>query len=252
MVTKKTTTKKAVVTKKPRVSKAKVPAKSATPGALSASVYDMKGKVARSIELPEVLFGAAKNDSLVRQVVLAMEANARTPVAHTKTRGEVRGGGKKPWKQKGTGRARHGSSRSPIWKGGGITFGPRNEKDYSQKINKKMRTGALAAVLSERFGKTRVLFVESVFSVPKTKEAKALLGALGGVKGFEELATRRNNAALIITGAPDSNLKKSFSNMGNVKVDEARNLNPVDIMNYRFLVITNPEAALETLTKRMK
>lgn len=243
----KTTTKK--TSAKPRTSKKEA---SQSSSALSASVYDAKGKVVRSIELPADLFAAPKNNDLVRQVVLAMEANARTPIAHTKTRGEVRGGGKKPWKQKGTGRARHGSSRSPIWRGGGITFGPRNEKDYSQKINKKMRAGALASVLSQKFVEGKVLFVDASFAEPKTKDAKALLATLSTVKGFEALATRRNNAAVITLGSSDASAKKSFRNMGNVLVDEARNLNPVDVLNYRLLVIINPDAALETLTKRMK
>lgn len=219
---------------------------------ISASVYDAKGKVARTIELPIDIFGAPKNNELVRQVVLAMEANARTPVAHTKTRGEVRGGGRKPWKQKGTGRARHGSRRSPIWRGGGITFGPRNEKDYSQKINKKMRARALASALSQKFSAGQVVFVDITLEAPKTKEAKALLTTLSTIKGFETLGTRRNNAALVTLGGSDSVLKKSFRNMGNVLVDEARNLNPVDVMNYRFVVVINPESALATLTARMK
>src|SRR3989338_8920163 len=106
---------------------------------MDAKVYNVKGKEVSSIELPESVFGVKKNDSLVRQVVLGMQANARTPVAHTKDRGDVRGGGKKPWKQKGTGRARHGSIRSPLWRGGGTTFGQRKERDYAQKINRKMR-----------------------------------------------------------------------------------------------------------------
>lgn len=259
MVTKKTTTKKTTpkpsVAKKARVTRAKAPKavdESKVSASLTASVYDAKGKVVRSIELPATLFGASKNDSLVRQVVLAMEANARTPVAHTKTRGEVRGGGKKPWKQKGTGRARHGSRRSPIWKGGGITFGPRNERDFSQKINKKMRAGALAAVLSQKFAQGQVVFVDHTFPAPKTAEAKALITKLGTIKGLEVLGDRRNNAAVIALGSADKNAHLSFNNMGNVMVDEARNLNPVSILNYRFLVILNPEGALESLTKRMK
>ena len=206
----------------------------------------------RDLALPPALFAARKNDTLVYQVVTAVEANARMPIAHTKTRGDVRGGGKKPWRQKGTGRARHGSRRSPIWRGGGVTFGPRNEKSYAQKINKKMRARALAVVLSQKFASGDVLFVDAFsFGAPKTKEAKASLVSLASVKGYEALATRRNNAALIALGAPDAQTKKSFRNMGNVLVEESRNLNPVDVLSYRFVVIANPEASLEALSKRL-
>ncbi len=244
---KKTTAKKVTPKKAPRAKAA--PAS----GALSASVYDVKGKEVRSLELPETLFGAPKNDDLIYQVATAFAANARTPIAHTKTRGEVRGGGKKPWKQKGTGRARHGSSRSPIWKGGGITFGPRNDKDYSQKVNKKMRSRALATALSAKFKDNQLLLVDAFpFPSPKTKDAKASLESLANVNGFEALKTRRNKAALIVLGAPTLPVKKSFANLGNVEVVDARNVSVVDVLSYRFVLIAEPESALEVLASRMK
>ena len=220
---------------------------------LSAAVYDAAGKEMRTLTLPESVFGAPLNTALVHQVVTAMEGNARTNVAHTKDRSEVRGGGRKPWKQKGTGRARHGSRRSPIWTGGGVTFGPRNERDFSRRINKKMRARALASVLSQKLKDGEMLFVDSLeFEAPKTAEAKEKLVGLAKVKGFEDLAVRRNNAALIALGTPTENAKKSFNNMGNVLVQESRNLNPVDVLNFRFLVIANPEATIEALEARMK
>ena len=219
---------------------------------MKAAVYDTKGKEVRSIDLPERVFGSPKRDALVYQVVIAMEANARTRVAHVKGRGEVAGGGKKPWKQKGTGRARHGSIRSPIWRGGGVTHGPSDDRDYSKKVNKKMRAQALAAVLSRKLHDTQVLFADlPAFAEPKTKSAKGLLMGLSGISGFAELATRRRNAVLIAAPA-DARMRKSFSNMGNVHLVEPRNLNPVDVLAYRYLVIADPEATVKTFLERMK
>ena len=220
---------------------------------MDAKVYNVKGKEVSSIELPESVFGVKKNDSLVRQVVLGMQANARTPVAHTKDRGDVRGGGKKPWKQKGTGRARHGSIRSPLWRGGGTTFGPRKERDYAQKINRKMRAKALAVVLSQKLADGKILFVDALtFSSPKTKDALGALKSLSSVKGFEPMATRRKNAALLLFSKKDDAAAKSFRNMGNVMVDETRNANPVDVLSYRYLVVTDPEVSVKTLAARME
>mgnify|MGYP000353768917 CR=1 FL=1 len=264
MVTKKTTTKKTpskttrpkkTTVKKAPARKVSAPKKVAPPetNTVSAVVYDRAGKEVHSVEVPSHIFDVPKNDALLYQVVLAMEANARTPIAHTKTRGEVRGGGRKPWKQKGTGQARHGSRRSPIWRGGGVTFGPRNEKDYSQKINKKMRSRALAVVLSQKFRAGEVLFVDTLpFPTPQTSLAKETLVALSKVKGFEHLAVRRNNSALVAVDVKDTHAKKSFANLGNVSVVETRSLSLVEVLKYKYLVITNPVAALETLTQRMK
>src|SRR3990167_786074 len=118
--------------------------------ALQAPIYNEKGKNEGDIDLPERVFGLPWKENLVHQVVTDMRANAREGNAHTKTRGDVRGGGKKPWRQKGTGQARHGSTRSPIWIGGGVAHGPRNEKDYSRKINKETKKKALYTILSKK------------------------------------------------------------------------------------------------------
>jgi len=221
-------------------------------GTLEATVFAMDGKEAGNIQLPAELFGAAWNADLVHQVVVGMQANARPTVAHTKFRGEVRGGGKKPWKQKGTGRARHGSRRSPIWVGGGTTHGPRAERDYSVKINKKMRVAALASVLSKKWKDGEVLFVEKFsFAEPKTKDAKAALLAVATASGKTELVTKRKNAAVIAFSTKDAVAEKSIQNLGNYKSEEVRNLNPVDLVTKKFLVIENPTEAFKVLSARL-
>ena len=216
-------------------------------------VYNTKGAEVRTVELPDDVFAVPMNMDLVHQVVVSMQSNARAggPLAHTKDRSEVRGGGKKPWRQKGTGRARHGSSRSPIWVGGGVTHGPRTDKDYSRRIPKKMRMKALSVTLSEKLRSGHVLFVDSFsFAEPKTSEAAVILSTLGGIKGFEKLATKKNNAVLISLSVNDTNTKKSFANFGNVAVEETRNLNPIDVMSAKYLIITNPDEAVATLSKK--
>ena len=146
---------------------------------MKADTYNAQGKKVGEITLPENVFGVAWNDALMHQVVTSMQSNARTSVAHTKDRGDVRGGGKKPWRQKGTGRSRHGSIRSPIWKGGGVTHGPRAEKNYEKTIPKKMRAKALMMALSKKFEDGEVIFVDSFgIDAPKTALANKILGAL--------------------------------------------------------------------------
>jgi large subunit ribosomal protein L4 len=218
---------------------------------MKVKTYNQIGQEVGTIELPERVFGAPWNADLVHQVVVSMEANARTPVAHVKDRSEVRGGGRKPWKQKGTGNARHGSIRSPLWRGGGATFGPRNDKIYTRKINKKMRSGALFAVLSQKLRDGEIMFVDKLdFSAPKTAEAKNVLKALSGIQGMDGLASKKRNATIISLGEKASNTIKSFNNFGNVEVLESRNLNPVKLLKYKYLVLENPEKSLDALSTR--
>ena len=215
---------------------------------METQIYNQKGKSVGKLSLPESVFGLPWNGDLVHQVVTAMQANARTPVAHTKTRGEVRGGGKKPWKQKGTGRARHGSSRSPIWKGGGITHGPRNEKSYDQKINKKMKAKALYTVLSEKLRKGQLLFVEELaLKAIKTKDASAVLNDLSKIAGFEKIVGGKKPNTYITIPAKTEILKKSFANIPTVEIDEVRNMNPVDLLAHRYLIISQPTESIAFL-----
>ncbi len=215
---------------------------------METKIYNKEGKEAGMFTLPENIFGLPWNADLVHQVVTAMRANARGPIAHTKDRGEVRGGGKKPWAQKGTGRARHGSSRSPIWKGGGVTHGPRNDKIYTQKINRQARQKALLVALSRKYKDGEILFIDSLeMKQPKTAEAKVVLTAfskhLGGL-------TKKSNAALFALPTAHAATQKSFQNIGNVELVETRNLNPVSVLSSKYLVIVDPKAAIETLSAK--
>lgn len=215
---------------------------------MEATLYNKAGKSAGKVTLPESIFGLPANKDLVHQVVTAIEANGRQGSAHTKDRGEVRGGGKKPWKQKGTGRARHGSRRSPIWVGGGITFGPRNERDFSQKVNKKMKVKALFTALSEKFRDGKVIFVEDFgFTAPATKEAQGIITALA--KDFENL-TKKRRAAFVAFDEVDAVAHKSFRNIATVDADSITNMNVKDVVDNAYVIIENPEKALEVLTKR--
>lgn len=223
------------------------------PKALVSAIYDTKGKEVGSLNLPEDVFGQKWNADLVHQVVTSMLSTARTSVAHTKNRGEVRGGGKKPWQQKGTGRARHGSIRSPLWVGGGVTHGPRNDKDYTRKVNKKMKSKALYSIISAKFNRGEVLFVNDLSTKAiKTSEAKSILASLSKVDGFSDLLKKRKNSAYLAISSKDANTEKSFKNFGNVEMDEIRNINPVDLMKYKYLVISNPEKGLPQIAGKLE
>jgi large subunit ribosomal protein L4 len=220
---------------------------------METQVYNQKGKSVGMFDLPEKIFGLPWNADLVHQVVTAMDANARTPVAHSRTRAEVRGGGRKPWKQKGTGRARHGSSRSPIWRGGGVTHGPSNEKLYTQKINKKMRTKALYTVLSEKVRRGEVLFLEELtLKNIKTKDASVILGDIAKVKGFEKIiGGKKANTYLTIPAKTDI-IKKSFANISTIEVDEVRNINPSLLMSHRYLIMSHPAESVAFLGGKLE
>lgn len=218
---------------------------------MDAKLYNKEGKEAGKLTLPESVFNTPWNGDLVHQVVVAMQANARTPVAHTKDRSEVSGTTRKPWKQKGTGNARHGSRRSPIWRTGGVAHGPRNEKSYKQKINKKMRVKALYAVLAKKFADGEVLFLDNVtFAEPKTKDAKATIEALATIQGFETLKTKKKNNALFATVSIDENTMKSFQNFGNIGFGLVRDLNPAELLKYKHVVLIGGEEAVDLIASR--
>ena len=211
--------------------------------ALTVDIIDTAGATAGTVELPAELFDAQTNVPLIHQVVVAQLAAARQGTHSTKTRGEVRGGGIKPWRQKGTGRARHGSNRSPIWTGGGITHGPK-PRNYSQRTPKKMVAAALRGALSDRARSGQVHVVSEVVSgdVPSTKAALATLGALGDVRKTLVVLDRAENVDRV-----------SLRNLTEVHVLMADQLNTYDVLNCDAVVFTaaglnafvNPGAAPE-------
>lgn len=219
---------------------------------MEALIYNTKGKEAGKVTLNEKVWGLSWNADLVHQVVESMRSNSRTGTAAVKDRSNVSGGGKKPWRQKGTGRARHGSSRSPIWRHGGITHGPLTEKDYSKKINKKVRIKALYTVLSEKLRKNEVMFVDNIaISEPKTRDAKSIITSLSGVNGFEKLSTKRKNAAYIATSEKTESTAKSFANIGSVRFDDVKNMNPLDLLNSKYVVIVSPESSVKFIESKL-
>lgn len=227
--------------------------KTKTPVSLDATIYSQKGTKAGTIALPESVFSVKWNSDLVHQVVVSMMSNTRQGTAHTKDRGEVSGGGKKPWAQKGTGRARHGSSRSPIWVGGGTTHGPRSEKDYSKKINKKMRAKALYTVLSRTLAEGRLLLVDSI-TLPeiKTKSAVDVVTKLASIEGFEKMTSKKATAVVIALAERNELVEKSFANIPTVTVVLAKDLNAVSAMHARTLVMVNPEMIMPNLSAKIK
>lgn len=195
------------------------------------------GEDAGTITLPESVFGLPNNLDLVHQVRVGMLANARRPVAHTKNRSEVRGGGKKPWRQKGTGRARHGSRRSPIWKGGGVSHGPRKEKNYSQKINSGMAEKALNTVLSSKFKAGQIRAVKD-FNLDKIS-TKKFIGWAGAAAGgdFKSL--------LVVLDRGEKNILKSGRNLSGVKITTSGSLNIMDVLRFKKIIFT--ESGLKSL-----
>ena len=200
-------------------------------------VRDVRGKVLTERELPAELFDAAVNVPVMHQVVVAGMAAKRAGTHSTKTRGEVAGGGAKPWRQKGTGRARHGSIRSPIWTGGGVAHGPK-PRDYSMRVNKKMKRAALRSALTDALRSGKLAVVDGLsFDAPRTKDALEVLSALG-VEG----------RVLLVLDAPDEAVEKSFRNLAGVKIDYAGNLSTYDLLYADRVVMTTD--ALDELADR--
>jgi large subunit ribosomal protein L4 len=193
------------------------------------SVYNLVGKEIEKLELDPKIFEVKANPALVHQVIEAQRANARLKLAHTKTRGEVRGGGKKPWRQKGTGRARHGSIRSPLWIGGGITFGPRTEREFGKKINKKMKRKALFMTLSDKVRENNFVVVDKL-TLPKIK-TKDFYNIL------QKLPIKGTTSTLVVLSKKDDIINRSARNIKKIKTILADSLNVYDVLKYNYLLI---------------
>ncbi|MFH1536535.1 MAG: 50S ribosomal protein L4 [Patescibacteria group bacterium] len=204
-------------------------------------VYNLEGKETGEIDLDQDIFDIDIKEVVIHQVLVAQKANSRTRYAQVKTRSEVRGGGKKPWRQKGTGRARAGSSRSPLWKGGGVTFGPNKEVNYSKKINKKVRTKALKMVLTDKVKSKRLLLLENL-DLPelKTKKLAELLNNLPA----------KGKSVLISTAKKNDNLFKAAGNLPKIGMVAANSLNVYDLLKNEFFIID--KAGLEVIIKTYK
>lgn len=212
---------------------------------METNIYNKKGEVAGKMTLPESVFGAKVSKNAIHDVVTALQGNARAGTAHTKFRGEVRGGGKKPWKQKGTGRARHGSSRSPIWVGGGTTHGPRSEKNYGRKVNKKALTSALYGVLTAKLKDGEIIFVDTLaMDAFSTKSAQGVLSALAKGTKISRLADSKNIASLLLLPTADKKTVKSFGNISSVEVEQWKNLNPLMALSRKYMIIGGAEEAI--------
>lgn len=202
------------------------------------TLFSQDGTPKGEIELSATLFDVAPNTHLLHEAVVAQQASSRTPVAHTKGRGEVRGGGKKPWKQKGTGRARHGSSRSPIWVGGGVTFGPTKDRVFAKKMNTQARRKAFAMSLTDKVRSSHLVAVDDLtIAEGKTKGASQMLLRL-------PLAKKKT---LVVLSSEEKNTARAYRNIARVTPIAASSLNVVDVLAHEYVLLS--PASLSQLEK---
>ncbi|OHA67443.1 MAG: 50S ribosomal protein L4 [Candidatus Wildermuthbacteria bacterium RIFCSPHIGHO2_02_FULL_47_12] len=203
--------------------------------------YNQEGQKVEEVALPSAIFDIPWNADLVHQVVTSQQSNRRIVRANTKGRGEVRGGGKKPWAQKHTGRARHGSIRSPLWKGGGVTGGPTKERVFAKKINTKMRVGALFALLSARARENALVVLDTLETAGrKTKTLKGTLVKLPS----------DTRPTLLVLPAMERNLISAASNIPFVQTIQAKDLNALDVATYQYVVL--PQKSIEIIEKTFR
>lgn len=201
----------------------------------------MSGEVVGEEKLDSALFEVEAKEDLIHQAVVAQMANRRQVLAHTKDRGEVRGGGIKPWRQKGTGRARQGSIRSPLWVGGGVVFGPRNDRNFHQKINKKMKRKALLMCLSDRAREEKIILLDKLeLDNFKTKKFLEILNKL----------PNKEKKTLLVLADNDKKIIKSAANLSYLKTIESVNLNVIDVLNNEYLML--PVGTLKVVQESLK
>jgi len=195
---------------------------------MKAPLYNKIGEKTKEVVLPKEVFGQAVKPELLHQVVTSQQANKRLVLASTKDRSEVSGGGRKPWRQKGTGRARHGSIRSPIWVGGGITFGPTRERNFKQKINRRMARQGLMGAMFEKAKNDQVVVMEDLsLKEIKTKEAAAIINKLS-----------LDGSILLVISQKEKEVKRAFRNLPKLKITSIDQLTAWQILSYRYLVLT--------------
>jgi len=200
------------------------------------NTYNQNGEKIGQTRLPSEIFDVKLNSDLIHQVVVSQMANRRRVIAHTKGRGEVRGGGRKPWRQKGTGRARHGSIRSPLWRGGGVTFGPTKERVFKKKIPKKMRRKALFMVLSGKVKNNLLILLDKLkIEEPKTKLIVDILRKLPS----------KEESCLIVLPDYDKNIVLATRNLPDVDTIWAGNLNALDLLTFKYLIM--PKEAIKVI-----
>ncbi len=202
-------------------------------------LYNEEGKQAGEMELNDAVFGVKPSEALVHQVFVAQEANRRQPWAHAKDRSDVRGGGRKPWRQKGTGRARHGSSRSPIWTGGGATFGPLKTRNYKQKINTKMKRQAVRMCLSDKVTDAKLIVLEDFKATGKTKQVADLRGKLPGV----------GKTTLMLTEKKTDNINQATRNVPKLDLQRVADVTVTDLLTHQYIILTKKD--VEILEKRL-
>ncbi|MDX9893128.1 MAG: 50S ribosomal protein L4 [Patescibacteria group bacterium] len=224
-------------------------------------VYNFKGEKVKEVDLNPAIFGLKIKPELVQQAVVIQQANSRQVIAHAKDRSEVSGGGRKPWRQKGTGRARHGSSRSPIWRGGGITFGPTKDRNFSVKMNQKAKQKALLMTLSDKAHNQKIVLIDELsLTEAKTKKFLEILQNLNlrptkkSVKkdktetGEKKQLTKKNNAGvLVVLPKKDEALVRSIRNLEKVDSIMANSLNVIDVLKKQYLLL--PLASITEIEK---